>query len=63
MVPFSLLISCCAKPRLLTSSMLRRDSVVDPASAVVSFTIAFWTALIFLLRRELKPPSRGIVNK
>ena len=29
-------ISCAARPRLFTSSMLRRDSVVDPASAVVS---------------------------
>ena len=34
-------ISCCPSPRLFTSSMFRSDSVVEPASAVVSATITF----------------------
>ena len=34
-------ISCGASPRLFTSSMFRSDSVVAPASAVVSATIVF----------------------
>ena len=32
-------------PRLFTSSMLRSDSVVEPASAVVSATMTFWICL------------------
>ena len=35
-----------ASPRLFTSSMLRSDSVVEPASAVVSATITFWIVLM-----------------
>ncbi len=38
-VRFSRRISWLVSPRLLTSSMFRKDSVVDPASIVVSFTI------------------------
>jgi len=62
-VPFSRSISCWASPRLFTSSMLRRDSVVDPARAVVSATITRWMVLIFLLRTELSTPSSGTVRK
>ena len=60
---FKRAISCCANPRLFTSSMLRSDSVVDPASAVVSVTMTFWIVLIFLLRIELRTPSSGTVRK
>ena len=40
-VPLSRSISCWPSPRLFTSSMFRSDSVVEPASAVVSATITF----------------------
>jgi hypothetical protein len=60
-VALSRLISCSARPRLFTSSMLRRDSVVAPASAVVSATMTFWIVLIRLLSTELSPPSSGTV--
>ena len=39
--------------------MFRRDSVVEPASAVVSATITFWIVLIFLLSTLLSMPSSG----
>ena len=62
-VLFSRSISCCPSPRLLTSSMLRSDSVVEPASAVVSPTICFWIVLIRLLSTELMMPSTGTVSR
>ena len=43
--------------------MFLSDSVVEPASAVVSATIVIW---IFLMRRlsvELSTASRGIVDR
>ena len=36
-----LVASCLVRPRLFTSSILRKLSVVVPANAVVSFTIFF----------------------
>ncbi len=62
-VALSRSISCCARPRLFTSSMLRSDSVVAPASAVVSPTICFCTVLILRLSTELNPPSSGTVSR
>ena len=56
-------ISCWPRPRLLTSSMLRSDSVVEPARAVVSATICFWMVLMRLLSTELMTPSSGTVRK
>ena len=55
--------SCAASPRLFTSSMFRSDSVVEPARAAVSFTIAACTVLIRLLRVELSRVSRGTQRK
>ncbi len=52
-----------ARPRLFTSSMLRSDSVVAPASAVVSATITFWIVLILRESTELRIPSTGTVRK
>ena len=43
--------SCLVSPRLFTSSMFLRDSVVEPANAVVSPTIFFWMIFIFLLKK------------
>ena len=43
--------------------MLRNDSVVEPASAVVSATICFWIVLMRLLSTELRMPSTGTVRK
>ena len=43
--------------------MLRSDSVVDPASAVVSATITFWICLMRRLSTELSTPSIGTVRK
>ena len=63
MAAFSRSTSWRARPRLFTSSMLRSDSVVEPASAVVSATITFWTTLIFLLSVELSQPRIGTVRK
>ena len=40
-VLLSLFISCFTKPKDFTNSILRNDSVVEPASAVVSPTITF----------------------
>src|SRR5215475_21333 len=57
------LTSCSERPRLFTSSMLRRDSVVAPASAVVSATMTFWIVLMRRLSSELSPPSNGTVIK
>ena len=62
-VPLRRAISCWPSPRLFTSSMLRSDSVVDPASAVVSATITFWIFLMRRLRTELRTPSIGTVRK
>ena len=60
MVALSRWISCCASPRLFTNSMLRSDSVVDPASAVVLHD-GLLHVLILWLSSELSPPSSGIV--
>ena len=57
------LSSWLISPRLLISSMLRRDSVVAPASSVVWLTIPVWTALILRLKKELKTPKRGMDKK
>ncbi len=62
-VPLSRVISCWPRPRLFTSSMLRSDSVVDPASAVVSATMTFWICLIRRLSTELSTPRIGTVRK
>src|ERR1700687_838544 len=56
-IPLRRLTSCWAKPRLFTSSIFRNDSVVEPASAVVSATIVFCMVLIRLLSTELIIPS------
>ena len=48
---------------LFTSSMFRRDSVVDPASAAVSATIVFWTTLIRRDSTDESQPSSGTVAK
>ena len=62
-VAFKRATSCWARPRLLTSSMFRSDSVVDPARAVVSATIEVWILLMRRLRVELRTPSSGTVRK
>lgn len=59
MVEFSLEISWVARPRLFTSSMFRSDSVVEPASAVVSATMSFWTTLIFFDRADTEAGQDG----
>ena len=43
--------------------MLRSDSVVDPASEVVSRTICVWIRLMRRLRTELRMPSSGTVAR
>jgi hypothetical protein len=43
--------------------MLRRDSVVDPASAVVSATISFCTVLMRRESVEESQPRSGTVRK
>ena len=43
--------------------MLRSDSVVDPASAVVSATMTFWICLMRRLSTELSTPRIGTVRK
>ena len=43
--------------------MLRSDSVVDPARAAVSFTIAVWTVLMRWLSVELSSASTGTHRK
>ena len=63
MVALSRRTSWAARPRLLTSSMFRSDSVVEPARAAVSFTIADCTVLIFLLRVELSRARAGTQRK
>ena len=63
MVALRRAISCCARPRLFTSSILRSDSVVAPASAVVSRTMCFCTSLILRLSTLLNPPSSGTVSR
>ncbi len=62
MVPFRRATSWSARPRLFTSSMLRSDSVVDPASPVVSRTISTWIRLMRRLSVELSIPSKGTVS-
>ena len=62
-IEFSRSISWRASPRLLTSSMLRSDSVVEPASAVVSATITFWIFLIRFDSTELSTPRTGMVSR
>ena len=59
MVALSRATSCWARPRLFTSSMLRSDSVVAPARAVVSATMTFWIVLILRERTELSEPEQG----
>ncbi len=56
-------ISWRASPRLLTSSMLRSDSVVAPASAAVSATITFWIVLIRRESTEESRPRTGTVSR
>ena len=63
MVALSRAISWAPRPMLFTSSMLRSDSVVEPASAVVSATITFWTVLIRRDSTEDSQPSSGTVAK
>ena len=55
--------SWAPRPMLFTSSMFRNDSVVDPARAVVSATIVFWTVLIRRDSTEESQPSSGTVTK
>ena len=43
--------------------MLRSDSVVAPASAVVSFTMVFWMDFTRLLNDELMKARTGTVNR
>ncbi len=43
--------------------MLRSDSVVDPASPVVSRTISTWIRLMRRLNVELRMPSNGTVSR
>ena len=43
--------------------MLRKDSVVAPASAVVSFTMVFWMTFTRLLSEELMKASTGTVSR
>ena len=62
-IEFSRSISWRASPRLLTSSMLRSDSVVEPASAVVSATMTFWIFLIRFDSTELRRPISGTVRR
>ena len=63
MVPLSRATSCAPRPMLFTSSMLRSDSVVEPASAVVSATITFCTRLMRRDSTELSQPRSGTVAK
>ncbi len=56
-------ISCAERPRLFTNSIFLNDSVVDPASEVVSATMIFCSFFTFLLRKELTKPSTGITPK
>ena len=62
-VALSRTTSWSARPRLFTSSMLRSDSVVEPAKAVVSATITFWMFLIRPLNAQLSVPSSGTVAR
>ena len=43
--------------------MFRRDSVVAPASAVVSFTMVFWIVFTRLLSDELMNARIGTVSR
>jgi hypothetical protein len=46
-VPFNRSTSCSVNPKLLTSSIFRKDSVVAPASEVVSLSISTDTFFFF----------------
>ena len=59
LVAFRRSISCVSRPRLLMSSMLRRLSVVEPASAFVSPKIVVCTFLILRPRDETSTPRMG----
>ncbi|MOA13942.1 hypothetical protein D3C78_1340120 [compost metagenome] len=61
-VPFKRSISWFANPNDFTSSIFLRDSVVDPANAVVSETIVFCIFLMRLLSTELRKPNIGITS-
>ena len=63
MVALRRAISCAPSPMLFTSSMLRSDSVVEPARAVVSATIVFCTRLMRRESTELSQPRSGTVAK
>ena len=62
-VLFSRFTSCCVSPKLFTSSIFLNDSVVEPASAVVSPNIFFEIILILLLSKLLTNASNGAVIK
>ena len=62
-VAFKRFSSCSTNPRLFTSSMLRSDSVVAPARAVVSPKICFEMVLIFLPKNELMLAIMGTVAR
>ena len=55
--------SCLVSPKLLTSSMLRKLSVVEPASELVCLTIRREIVLIFLPKTELIKAIIGAVIK
>ncbi len=59
----SLFTSWSVRPRLFTSSIFLNDSVVVPASCVVSFTIVFWIIFIFLVNRLISQPSTALPKK
>ena len=56
-------VSCRSSPRLLTSSTLRRVSVVEPASSAVWATMRRWAAFIRRLTRRVVVPSTGMMRK
>ena len=60
---FNRFTSWLVSPKLFTNSILRNDSVVEPAKAVVSPKIDFETVLIFLLKNELTTPKIGTMAK
>ena len=55
--------SCSISPKLFTNSMLRNDSVVAPARAVVSPKICREMVLIFLPKNELMLAMMGTVAR
>ena len=58
--PLNLLL---AESEALDQLDLRSDSVVEPASAVVSATMTFWICLMRRLSTELSRPRSGTVRK